>query len=102
MKIKKLAIFMVIVLVLIFTLEAAAQAKKINNIGQYTFARVRGKIPTPEVMKMLVDRYSADIKTGFDQAGYGGLYQSAENSPVRGHHLEHRGNGQVDAVPLPW
>ncbi|MGB9906588.1 MAG: hypothetical protein ACPLRR_04270, partial [Candidatus Saccharicenans sp.] len=75
MKIKKLAIFMVIVLVLIFALEAAAQAKKINNIGQYTFARVRGKIPTAEVMKMLVDRYSADIKTGFEQAGYGFLYE---------------------------
>ncbi|MCX8160404.1 MAG: hypothetical protein N3G18_05685 [Candidatus Saccharicenans sp.] len=75
MKIRKMAIFMVIVLALIFTLEAAAQAKKINNIGQYTFARVRGKIPTPEVMKMLVDRYSADIKTGFEQAGYGSLYE---------------------------
>lgn len=75
MKIKKTAVFIAVVLVLVFALEASAQAKKINNIGQYTFARVRGKIPTAEVMKMLVDRYSADIKTGFDQAGYGALYE---------------------------
>ncbi|MGB4705443.1 MAG: hypothetical protein WBI18_10280 [Candidatus Saccharicenans sp.] len=75
MRSKKLLVVMTIALVLVFSLEAAAQAKKINNIGQYTFARVRGKIPTPEVMKMLVERYSADIKIGFEQAGYGFLYE---------------------------
>jgi hypothetical protein len=75
MKNKKIVVFMLIALMLVFSVEAFAQAKKITDLGQYTFARVRGKIPTPEVMKLLVDRYSADIKIGFEQAGYGHLYQ---------------------------
>jgi len=75
MKRKKIAVLVAVILVLVFALQASAQVKKIKDIGQYTFARVRGKIPTPEVMKMLVERYAADIKTGFEKAGYGDLYQ---------------------------
>jgi hypothetical protein len=71
--------FFAILSVLIFLamgLEATAQVKKIKSIGQFTFARVRGQIPTPEVMKMLADRYAGDIKYGFDQAGFGDIYLS--------------------------
>lgn len=73
MKNKKIAVFVIFILVL-FTLSAFAETKKLKSIGQYTFARIRGKIPTQEVMKMLVDRYAGDIKYGFDLAGYGELY----------------------------
>jgi len=70
---KKIIIFVVFLMVL-SVLSSYAETKKLTRIGQYTFARVRGKIPTPEVMKMLVDRYAGDIKYGFDLAGYGDLY----------------------------
>jgi hypothetical protein len=72
---KSFAVVVTLILIFIFAVEASAQAKKIKDIGQYTFARVRGKIPTPEVMKMLVERYAADIKVGFDQAGMSEIYQ---------------------------
>lgn len=68
------AILLVLLVVAFFTLDAYAQTKKLTQIGQYTFARVRGRIPTVEVMKMLVDRYAGDIKYGFDLAGAGDLY----------------------------
>ena len=75
MRNKKIFILVAVLLVLLLAVQASAEVKKIKSIGQFTFARVRGKIPTPEVMKMLVDRYAADIKTGFELAGYGDLYQ---------------------------
>jgi len=63
-----------ILLVAIFALSSYAETKKLKSIGQYTLVRIRGKVPTQEVMKMLVDRYAADIKYGFDMAGAGDLY----------------------------
>lgn len=74
MRNKKFLILVSVCLVLLLAVEASAEVKKIKSIGRYTFARVRGKIPTPEVMKMLVDRYAGDIKYGFEQAGYGDVY----------------------------
>lgn len=73
MKTKK-AVFLIFFLAGLLTLGAFAETKKLKQIGQYTFARVRGRIPTVEVMKMLVDRYAGDIKYGFDLAGAGDLY----------------------------
>jgi len=74
MKNKKLITLVTVCLVLLLALETSAQVKQIKAIGLYTFARVKGKIPTPEVMKMLADRYAGDIKYGFDLAGYGDIY----------------------------
>ncbi len=70
----KKVILLIVFLMVLSALSSYAETKKLTRIGQYTFARVRGKIPTPEVMKMLVDRYAGDIKYGFDLAGYGDLY----------------------------
>jgi len=75
MKNKKLVVLICLALVFVLVAQASAEVKKIKSLGQYTFVRVRGRIPTPEVMKMLVDRYSADIKIGFEQAGLGEVYQ---------------------------
>ncbi len=72
MKNKKFAVFVILILV-VFSLNTFA-ATQLKTIGKYTFARVKGTIPTQDVMKMLIDRYSVDIKYGFDQAGYGDLY----------------------------
>lgn len=72
---KHVAILLAIFFVLGAVVQASAEVKKIKSLGNYTFARVRGNIPTPEVMKMLADRYAQDIKLGFEQAGMGDIYQ---------------------------
>jgi hypothetical protein len=73
MKNKRL-IFFVVGFLILFSLSTFAETTKLKSIGQYTFVRIRGEVPTQEVMKRLVDRYSGDIKYGFDLAGAGDLY----------------------------
>jgi len=73
MRNKKIIILAIVFLVLC-SLSSLAETKKLKSIGQYTLARVRGNIPTQEVMKTLVEKYAGDIKYGFDLAGYGDLY----------------------------
>jgi hypothetical protein len=70
----KKVIVILVLLLAVFALSTYAETKKLKSIGQYTLVRVRGKVPTQDVMKMLVDRYAADIKYGFDLAGAGDLY----------------------------
>ena len=73
MKNKRLMFFIVGFLI-VFSLSTFAETTKLKSIGQYTFVRVRGEVPTQDVMKRLVDRYAEDIKYGFDLAGAGDLY----------------------------
>jgi hypothetical protein len=73
MKNKKLAILAIGILVL-FSLSGFAETKKLKEIGRYTRVRIKGEVPTQEVMKTLVDKYAGDIKYGFDLAGYGDLF----------------------------
>ncbi|MGD1010660.1 MAG: PKD domain-containing protein [Candidatus Aminicenantales bacterium] len=72
---KKLFLFLVIALLVVLTATSFAETKKLKRIGLYTFVQVKGQVPTPEVMKMLFDRYADDIRSGFEQAGYAELYQ---------------------------
>jgi hypothetical protein len=74
MSVKRLKVMLIPCLILLLAIGASAQVKKIKSMGNFTFVRIRGDIPTPEVMKMLADRYAGDIKYGFDQAGYGDIY----------------------------
>jgi hypothetical protein len=73
MKSNKFTIFIVSVLVL-FCLSSFAETKKLEQIGRYTLVRIKGEVPTEEVMKTLLDKYAGDIKYGFDLTGYGDLY----------------------------
>jgi hypothetical protein len=73
MRSKKIVVFLLILLAGSLVI-ASAQTKKWRQTGANTFARVKGQIPTAEVMKLLADKYAADIKTGFDQTGQGALY----------------------------
>ncbi|MCJ7611417.1 MAG: hypothetical protein MUP19_04070, partial [Candidatus Aminicenantes bacterium] len=68
-------ICLVVALLFLSSLSALAETKKITTMGNYTFARIRGNVPTEKVMKTLVEKYAADIKAGFEMAGYGDLYQ---------------------------
>lgn len=73
MKTKKLG-FIVIGILILFTLSTIAETTKLRQIGRYTFVRIKGEVPTEEVMKTLIERYTGDIKYGFDLAGYGDLF----------------------------
>jgi surface-anchored protein len=75
MNYKKLALYLVVAVLVLLTATSFAETKKLKRIGLYTFVEVRGAVPTPEVMKMLFDRYADDIKTGFELAGFPELYQ---------------------------
>ncbi len=62
---------------ILFSLSSYAETeetKKLKRIGVYTLVRIKGEIPVPEVMKTIIDKYTGDIKYGFDLAGYGDLY----------------------------
>jgi len=70
----KLFMFLVIGVLLIFAVSSFAETTKLKQIGRYTLVRIKGEVPTAEVMKILVDKYAGDIKYGFDVAGYGDVY----------------------------
>ncbi len=74
MKTKKIVFILLIAGLFFMATDMFAQVTKLKTMGRYPFARVKGNVPTPEVMKMLFDRYAADIKMGFDMAGSGDLY----------------------------
>jgi hypothetical protein len=73
MKNKKI-LFIAVGVLILFTLMTYAETKKLKQIGRYTFVRIKGDVPTSEVMKTLIDRYTGDIKYGFTMAGYEDLY----------------------------
>jgi hypothetical protein len=67
-------IFVLVGVFILFSLSAFAETKKLEEIGRYTLVRIKGEVPTAEVMKTLIDKYAGDIKYGFDLAGYGDLF----------------------------
>ncbi|MBN1222936.1 MAG: hypothetical protein JXB23_06780 [Candidatus Aminicenantes bacterium] len=73
MKDRKWTYFFIGVFVL-FTLFSFAETKKLREIGRYKFAQIEDVVPPEEAMKILVNRYSEDIKKGFELAGYGHVY----------------------------
>ncbi len=75
MKRKSLVFYLLIAALVVVTATGLAQTKKLKRIGLYTFVENRGAVPTAEAMKTLCTRYADDIKTGFELAGYGDLYQ---------------------------
>ena len=74
MKNKKILLTTVVCILALSVITSYAETKKLKQIGRYTLVRIKGQVPTSEVMKTLVDRYAGDIKYGFDLAGYGDLF----------------------------
>jgi len=72
--INKKLVFLTVGVLILFSLSTFAETKKLEQIGRYTLVRIKGEVPTAEVMKMLLDKYTGDIKYGFDLAGYGDLF----------------------------
>ncbi len=75
MRSRKVLFYFVVALLVVATAMSFAETKKLKRIGLYTFVEIKGQVPTADVMKILFDRYAEDIKTGFEMAGYGELYQ---------------------------
>jgi hypothetical protein len=73
MNIKKAAVC-IIVIIFMLSLCAFAETKKLREIGRFKFAQIEDIVPPEEAMKILVDKYSADIEAGFAMAGYGDVY----------------------------
>jgi len=74
MKSKRILLTIVVCILALSVITSYAETKKLKQIGRYTLVRIKGNVPTSEVMKTLVDRYAGDIKYGFDLAGYGDLF----------------------------
>lgn len=76
MRSKKIVFLMIGIFILFFLSSYAEteEAKKLKRVGVFTFVRIKGEIPVPEVMKTILEKYSGDIKYGLDLAGYGELY----------------------------
>jgi len=73
MKNKKLVLIIIGILIL-FSLSIFAETKKLNQVGRYKFVNIKEGMPLDEVMKTIVEKYSEDIKYGFDLAGYSDLF----------------------------
>lgn len=73
MKVSKKLVMVVAVLGL-FWLGVSAETKKLKEVGRFTFVRIKGEVPTSEVMKILIEKYTTDIKYGLDLAGCGELF----------------------------
>jgi hypothetical protein len=71
---KRILCFVLIGAILFLAGTGYAQTKKLKSIGRYTFVRIRGNVPTQEIMKTLLEKYAGEIKQGFEAAGSGELY----------------------------
>jgi hypothetical protein len=75
MKLRKSIVLFAVMALVVLAVMSFAQTTKLKRIGLYTFVEVKGQVPNADVMKALFERYSAEIKTGFDMAGNPELYE---------------------------
>ena len=61
-------------LVILASIGMFGQTKRLRDIGQYKFIPLEPGTPAPEMMKVIGEKYAADIQHGFDLAGYPNLY----------------------------
>jgi len=73
MKSKKL-IFFIIGILILFSLSNFAETKKLRQVGRYKLMNIREGLSNEELMKTIVERYTEDIKYGFDLAGQSDLF----------------------------
>jgi len=73
MKTKKLIIIIIGILIL-SSPNIFSETKKLREIGRYKLVPIKEGTPTEEVMKTIGERYTEDIKYGFDLAGYVDLF----------------------------
>lgn len=69
---KKWAFLLIGVLVL-FSLGTFAETKKLRDIGRYKLVDIKNDMSTEEIMQTLVNNFAGDIQSGFNLAGYSSL-----------------------------
>lgn len=69
---KKTTIFIIGVFIL-FCMSVQAETKKLREIGRYRLVDIQADMTTEEIFQSMVDRFSSDIRNGFELAGYSGL-----------------------------
>jgi len=67
-------IFFIIGVFILFSLSIFAETKKLRQVGRYKLVNIKEGIPAKELMKTMVERYTEDIRYGFDLAGHSDLF----------------------------
>ena len=70
---KKIGTFVIIGVFILFCMGAQAETKKLREIGRYKLVNIQENMAPGEIFQTIVDRFSADIQSGFEQAGYNNL-----------------------------
>lgn len=71
MKSKKWTFVFIAVLILL-TLNAFSETKKLREVGRFSF--IDTNMPAPELMNNIVENHAEDVKVGFALAGHSELY----------------------------
>jgi hypothetical protein len=61
-------------LILLTSLSAFGETKKLRDIGRYRFLPIQAGISKPEMTKAILENYTGDIQRGFELSGYPNLY----------------------------
>jgi len=72
MKDKKWAFFIFIGMMILLTMNALAETKKLREVGRFRF--IDTNVPADQWMTALAERYAEDVKIGFTLAGYADVY----------------------------
>ena len=57
-------------LMILTSLNVFGETKKLRDIGRYRFIPIKAGTSTPEMMKVVLEKYAGDIQRGFNLAGY--------------------------------
>jgi len=72
MKDKKWAFFIFIGMMILLTMNALAETKKLREVGRFRF--IDTNVPADQWMTALAERYAERVKIGFTLAGYADVY----------------------------
>ncbi len=67
-------VFLMVGIFFVFSLNAVSQTKKLERVGQFPLVKIDASAPAEEIMRSLAEEHAADIRYGFDLAGFGDLY----------------------------
>jgi hypothetical protein len=61
-------------LMILTSLNIFGETRKLRDIGRYRFIPIKAGMSTPEMMKLVLEKYADDIRLGFELAGWPDLY----------------------------
>jgi hypothetical protein len=69
-----LRILVLIGLMILISINAAGDTKKLRDIGRYRFLPMEAGMSAPAMMKAIAEKYADDVRRGFEAAGAPELY----------------------------